>query len=120
MGKVKNLIWDLSPLKRSLDLIDWRFADEYRIRLNNNYRMTDEYEYRYEERNGEYMLREWHDGTERSSRGPIDQRPQWLAAIVDVARVGQHMKVIEQPPPECICWFATDADHNLTQFIELT
>ena len=112
MGKVKDLLYDLA-------LIDFRFADEYRIRHNRQH-MFDEYEYRYEERNGEYLLREWHDGNEKSSRGPIDQRPDWLVAIVDVARVGSHIKVIPQPPPECICWFATDADHNLTQFIELT
>lgn len=112
MGKLKALLFDL-------DQINWRFADEYRINLNKNL-MTDDYEYRYEERNGEYLLREWHDGTEKSSRGPTDQRPEWLSAIVNVARVGNHIKVMEQPPPECICWFATDADHNLLQFIELT
>ncbi len=112
MGKVKALLFDL-------DKINWRFEDEYRI-LHNQKNMTDDYEYRYEERNGEYLLREWHDGTEKSSRGLIDQRPEWLVAIVNVARVGSHIKVMEQPPPECICWFATDADHNLTNFIELT
>jgi hypothetical protein len=118
MGKVKSLLLDVDGSVVHADL-DWRVEDADRVRYNLE-APHDDYEYRYEERGGEYFLREWHDGIERSSKGAISDRPAWLVSIVDVARVGGRIKFMEQPPPECICWFATDSNRDLTNFIDLT
>jgi hypothetical protein len=81
---------------------------------------THEREYRYEERNGEYMLKCWHYGVETSWRGELDSRPEWLERILDTAIVGGHLKRVHQPPPDAIVWFTTDLDNNLLTFLELT
>lgn len=81
--------------------------------------MTDDYEYRYEQRGDEYMLRCWHNGTERSHRGYVYTIPEWLRAILDTARVAGAIKPIKEPPPEVILWFRTDSNHHLTEFIEM-
>ena len=80
----------------------------------------DLHEYRYEQRSGEYRLRCWHNGTERTHSGLVDNMPGWLRAILDTARVAGAIKPIKEPPPEIILWFRTDADHNLIEFIEMT
>jgi len=80
----------------------------------------NEREYRYEERNGEYMLKCWHEGNEASWRGELDSRPEWLERILTTAVVGGHLKRIHQPPPDAIVWFTTDLDNNLKSFLELT
>jgi hypothetical protein len=79
----------------------------------------DEHEFRYEERSGEFRLRCWSNGTEHTVTGLIDSSPAWLQAIVATSRVGGHMKYTNEPPPDCIVWFVTDADHNLLRFLEL-
>ncbi len=81
--------------------------------------MNDEYEFRYEQRGDEYMLRCWHNGTERSHRGHVYTIPEWLRAILDTARVAGAIKPIKEPPPEVILWFRTDRNHHLTEFIEM-
>jgi len=83
--------------------------------------MTDElYEYRYESSAGEYRLKCWHDGKEHTDKGKVADQPEWLTSIVDVAKVAGHTKSPITPPPETILWFNTDANHTLTNFIELT
>ena len=78
-----------------------------------------ESEFRYEERVDEYRLRRWCNGLEFATAGPIANRPEWLAAIVNAALVGGHMKRTYEPPPDCIVWFVTDANYNLLRFLEL-
>lgn len=83
--------------------------------------MPDNYrEYRYEERYGSYTLRCWYEGREISTKGEVDTRPAWLSEIIDMAKVGGHMSTVQQPPPDCIVWFETDAKNNLQQFKEMT
>jgi hypothetical protein len=83
--------------------------------------MNDElYEYRYEQRGGEYRLRCWHNGAERTHSGPVDNMPEWLQAILDTAKVAGAIRPIKEPPPEVIVWFRTDDKHNLVEFIEMT
>ena len=101
----------------------WRDEDASRQYSNTKYpHMTtpNEREYRYEERGGEYALKCWQDGNETSWRGELSQRPEWLERILDTAAVGGHLKRINQPPPDAIVWFTTDADNNLKTFLELT
>ena len=81
---------------------------------------TDEREYRYEERCGDYTLKRWCDGVETTWRGEVSQRPEWLERILNTATVGGHLKRVNQPPPDAIVWFTTDADNNLKTFLELT
>lgn len=80
----------------------------------------DLYEYRYEQRGDEYRLRCWHNGTERTHSGPVDNMPEWLAAILATAKVAGVIRPIKEPPPEVILWFRTDDKHNLNEFIEMT
>ena len=86
----------------------------YHDDLPDNFR-----EYRYEERYGSYTLRCWSNGRETSSKGEIDTRPAWLSEIIDLARVGGHISIVRQPPPECIVWFTTDANNKLESFKEM-
>jgi hypothetical protein len=81
--------------------------------------MTEDYEFRYEQRGDEYALRSWHDGIEKSHRGLVADRPEWLAAILATAKVAGALPKIKEPPPEVILWFRTDKDNNLIEFIEL-
>lgn len=80
----------------------------------------NEREYRYEERDDMYHLKCWLDGTETTWRGELYSRPQWLKSILDIAKVGGHLKRVNQPPPDAIVWFTTDLDNNLKSFLELT
>jgi hypothetical protein len=77
-------------------------------------------EYRYEQRGDTYLLRSWHHGTERTTRGLNKDKPEWLTDIITTAQVGGHIRHITEPPPEIILWFRTDEQHNLDSFIELT
>ena len=77
-------------------------------------------EYRYEERGDEYNLRCWREGRETSWVGHISNRPEWLVSIINMAKIGGHMSIIKQPPPECIVWFETDANNNLESFKEMS
>lgn len=82
--------------------------------------MTDDtYEYRYEQRDDEYALRCWHNGTQRFSREYTYNMPGWLRAILDTAKVAGALPKIKEPPPDVILWFRTDKDHNLLEFIEM-
>lgn len=81
---------------------------------------THEREYRYEERDGAFSLKCWHDGNETITRGELGAWPKWLDPILDTAVVGGHLKRIHAPPPDAIVWFTTDLDHNLLTFLELT
>ena len=81
----------------------------------------NEREYRYEERDDMYHLKCWLDGgAETTWRGELYSRPQWLKSILDIAKVGGHLKRVNQPPPDAIVWFTTDLDNNLKSFLELT
>ena len=80
----------------------------------------DLHEYRYEQRGDEYRLRCWHNGTERTHSGFVDNMPEWLRAILDTAKVANMIRPIKEPPPEVILWFRTDDNHNLVEYIEMT
>lgn len=80
----------------------------------------DLHEYRFEQRGPEFALRCWHNGTERTQRGYVDDMPEWLASILATAKVAGAIRAIKQPPPEVILWFRTDDNHNLVEFIEMT
>ncbi|MFM7008055.1 MAG: hypothetical protein ACKO0Z_01775 [Betaproteobacteria bacterium] len=81
---------------------------------------SHDHEYRYEERDGEFTLRQWHDSEETVTRGDLSAVPTWLADILATAAVGGYLKRINQPPPDAIVWFTTDQDNNLKEFLELT
>ena len=50
-----------------------------------------------------------------SADGKIGKYPAWLKTIVDVARVGGHLKQMDQGPPDAILWFQVDKDLNLLE-----
>ena len=115
MGKVKGLMTEM------MDETDVRFADaqrqlENRMGYNNQ---NDMYECRYEERDGDYTLKQWRDGHETASRGFVSDLPEWLSEIRAVALIGGHLKRVLVPPPDNIVWFTTDDDGNLLNFMEL-
>lgn len=80
----------------------------------------DLYEFRYEQRGKDYVLRCWHNGVERSYRGLDYEMPEWLKAILVTAKVAGALPKIPEPPPDAILWFRTDKDRNLVEFIEMT
>jgi hypothetical protein len=101
----------------------WKVADDWRVSRRSRNIMDytpNEREYRYEERCGDYTLKRWQDGEETTWRGEVSQRPEWLERILNTATVGGHLKRVNQPPPDAIVWFTTDADNNLKSFLELT
>ena len=115
MGKVKGLMTEM------MDETDTRLSDAQR-QLENKLgynKQDDMYECRYEERNGDYTLKQWRDGHETASRGLVQDLPEWLANIRDVAMVGGHLKRVMVPPPDNIVWFTIDDDGNLLTFMEL-
>ena len=124
MGKMKGKYLDIQTLleEQGYDVRNERsFSDAQRMLENKlGYHTQNEmYECRYEERDGDYTLKRWRDGHEMASRGLIQDIPDWLARIRDVARVGGHLKKVNVPPPDNIVWFTTDDDGNLLNFMEL-
>jgi hypothetical protein len=77
-------------------------------------------EHRYEERDGDYHLKSWHDHGANEVHGPVAHRPDWLTNIIDMAKIGGHCHEIRQPPPDLIVWFGTDDKNQLVKFIEMT
>jgi hypothetical protein len=125
MGKMKGKYLDIQTLleEQGYDMRkdDVRFSDAQRMLENKlGYNNQNEmYECRYEERDGDYTLKKWRDGHETLSRGLIQDIPDWLARIRDIATVGGHLKRVVVPPPDNIVWFTTDDDGNLLNFMEL-
>lgn len=70
-----------------------------------------EIEFRYEEQGEEFVLTAFRENVVSTSRGLLDDQPEWLKHILTVARVGRHAW------GEDVFWFITDLDLNLTQFI---
>lgn len=76
---------------------------------------------RYEERGGSYTLRTWSDaGKEKNSEGELQNRPDWLKTIINVATIGGQLQRPPVAPPTCIVWFRTDANHTLIEFTNFT
>lgn len=76
---------------------------------------------RYEERGGLYTLRSWVDaGKEKNSEGELQNRPDWLKAIINVATIGGQLQRPPVAPPTCIVWFRTGANYTLIDFIDFT
>jgi len=50
-----------------------------------------------------------------ATHGKVGKYPAWLKKIVDVARVGGHLKQMDQGPPDAILWFKVDKDLNLLE-----
>lgn len=102
------------------DPLYWADCDRIGDNRRKLIQMTaGEYEFRYERRGDTYILRRWHNGTEKSERGLTATPPAWLAPILDVAKVSGHLKATVEPPPDEILWFRTDDKGNLTTFIDL-
>jgi len=82
-------------------------------------------EIRYQEHDGDWSLTEYqinNDGdvyattkTLDATHGKVGEYPPWLKKIVDVARVGGHLKQMDQGPPDAILWFRVDKDLNLLE-----
>lgn len=125
MGAVKKTLSDVQL--ESLDALAMipkksrQFTDALKqMSLTLGYNKQDDmYECRYEERNGEYLLKRWRDGHETSAHGFLYALPDWMEKIRNVAIVGGHLKKIQVPPPDNVVWFTTDDDGNLLNFMEL-
>lgn len=53
-------------------------------------------------------------------RGEIGSYPDWLAVILDVAKIGGHIAVWEGPDkrPTQTMWFRIDTHHQLVEFVD--
>lgn len=65
-----------------------------------------------------YTLWRKAEGTQETRFMHTDQRPDWLDAVVNAARVGGHMKEVRTPPPSYLVWFHLNKDGGLLDFIE--
>lgn len=84
---------------------------------------------RYEERHNLFRLHTFrvpgdvsmttgeHLDLERTLDGPIEDRPEWLTAIVNLAKLGGWAMSPPSPPPNFIFWFNLDAEGNLLEFV---
>lgn len=79
----------------------------------------DEREYRYEQTGDVFRLQSWHHGAGRMQHGYLDQRPEWVIRIIEVAAVAGAVNRAANPPPDLILWFRTDQHDNLTEFINV-
>ena len=76
---------------------------------------------RYEERGPVYSLRSWSESTkEKTIEGDLQERPDWLKAIINVATIGGQLQRPPRYPPTCIVWFRTDDANTLVDFIDFT
>ena len=118
MGKVKAMVTEIMEVadRHGRAKSDALRMLEHKLGYHKDNPM---YECRYEERNGDYTLKQWRDGHETASRGLVQDLPEWLSNIRDVAMVGGHLKRVMVPPPDNIVWFTTDDDGNLINFMEL-
>jgi len=108
--KIRAKYWVMLDASRQIDNWCHRRKDTMK---------DEEREYRYEERDGEFLLKCWHDGRETTTRGHYHERPAWLEPILAVAKINGSAKRVKEPPPDFICWFRTTASGALTEFIEL-
>jgi len=79
------------------------------------------YEIRYTESAGLFTVQLWHNergATSVQRSRLLHTRPEWLSTIINTARIGNRLRIVGLPPPEFICWFTTDEDHNLVNFLE--
>jgi hypothetical protein len=120
-AKMLDIQIDLEEQGYDMNRNDVRFLDALKqMERTLGYKVPDAmYECRYEERNGDYTLKRWRDGHEEASRGLVQDLPDWMSKIRDVAMVGGHLKRVIVPPPDNIVWFTTDDDKNLINFMEL-
>ena len=82
-------------------------------------------EIRYTENDGDWTLTDYQidkngevyatTDTLDATGGKVGEYPAWLKRIVDVARVGGHLKRMDQGPPDAILWFKVDKDLNLLE-----
>jgi len=78
-------------------------------------------EIRYTENDGYWAISKYEIGDHslvqilESTEGKRGKYPPWLKKIVDVARVGGHLKQMDQGPPDAILWFIVDKDLNLLE-----
>jgi hypothetical protein len=124
MGRMKGKYLDIQTVleEAGYDVRNERaFSDAQRMLENKlgYHNQNEMYECRYEERDGDYTLKQWRDGHETASRGLVTDLPDWLERIRAVATVGGHLKKVNVPPPDNIVWFTTDDDGNLLNFMEL-
>jgi len=49
--------------------------------------------------------------------GPLSERPDWLQAVVNAGKIGDHATVAMSNPPMYLLWFTTDADFNFIAFL---
>jgi hypothetical protein len=54
-----------------------------------------------------------------SIHGTIGTRPDWLAFIVTLARMGRHHTRIFASPPDLLVWFEINDADELVRFIDL-
>jgi hypothetical protein len=75
----------------------------------------DSIEVRYQEYTGDWQMTVYNNGNNTQSEGRIGGQPAWLQLILDVAKVGGHLKPLRDGPPDVILWFKIDKDNNLLE-----
>lgn len=66
------------------------------------------FETRYVQYGLEYEMQTWGPKSVEHTQGDVCELPDWVANAVTVAKVGDHIRKVERPPPEFIVWFKHD------------
>ena len=78
--------------------------------------MNYESEIRYQEAGHEWLMQTYDlHGHSTKRQGEQGEQPAWLQLILDVAKVGGHLKPMRDGPPDHILWFTIDSDNNLLE-----
>jgi hypothetical protein len=72
-------------------------------------------ECRYQEYNSDWQMTMYNNGDNTQSQGWMGGQPPWLQLILDVAKVGGHLKLLHEGPPDAILWFKVNEDYNLLE-----
>ena len=73
-------------------------------------------EFRYQQNGDEWMMSIYSYGNPtEQTEGRLEQRPAWLRLILDIAKVGGHLTLIREGPPDLLLWAKIDDDNKLLE-----
>lgn len=73
--------------------------------------------HRYAKTGSTFTIDSYSDSVATSGNGIVDEEPEWLRRILDVAYLGGHGLRIVATPPDFVLWFETDEKLHLIRFI---
>jgi hypothetical protein len=82
--------------------------------MNNGTNMNER-EVRYQAAGDVWHTTIYNNGDISHNDGKLGTQPVWLQTILDVAKVGGHLNLLHEGPPDAILWFKVNEDYNLLE-----